>query len=68
VEESTNAEVFRKHHHRRVDEAETQVGVPTVNLHGARELIDRRRRLRERPGGEIARGRITTVAGDARHM
>jgi hypothetical protein len=34
---------------RRRAECETQVGVPTVNLHGSRELIDGRRRTRERP-------------------
>lgn len=51
--ETTDTEVFCKHHDRRVNQAEAKVAVSPVYFHGSRELIDRRRRIRERPAREI---------------
>ena len=51
--ETTNAEVFGEHHNRRVDQTEAKVAVFLVNLHGSRELIDRRRRVRKRSTREV---------------
>jgi hypothetical protein len=51
--EATDAQIFSEHDHGRVDEAEAKVAVSPVNCDGARELIDGRRRIRERPAREI---------------
>jgi hypothetical protein len=51
--EPTDTEIFSEHDDRRIDQAETKVCVSRVNLHRSRELIDRRRCVRERPAREI---------------
>ena len=56
--ESTDAKIFSEHDNRRVDKAEAKVVVSPVNFHSSRELIDRWRRIRERPAREVIHERI----------
>ena len=37
---ATNAEIFREHDDRRVDEAQAEIAVPPVDIHRSSELID----------------------------
>jgi hypothetical protein len=51
--DATDAEILSEDYDRRVDQTEAKVGVLAINRHGPRKLVDRRRRIRERPAREV---------------
>ena len=60
--QSTDAQRLGQRHHRSVDEAQIEVGKAAVDFHGARELSECRRRIREGTTREILHEQLHPLA------
>ena len=56
--EATDAEIFSERHKGGIDEAQAEMAVAPVNLHGPRELIERRRGVGKCPTREVVHERV----------
>jgi hypothetical protein len=51
--EPTDAEILSERHDRCVDEAQAEIGISPINLHGPRKLVQPRRGVRECPKATV---------------